>query len=62
MILIKDAITSKLENKIDSLRLYLHSNGKTRGLSDPHTIRCSKKLDNFIYKYQLIQITIKNLK
>jgi hypothetical protein len=62
MILIKDAITSKLENEIDSLRFYLHLNGKTRGISDPHTIRCSKKLDNFIFKYQLIQIAIQNLK
>jgi hypothetical protein len=62
MILIKEAIISKLENEIDSLRFYLHSNGKIRGLTDPHTIRCSQKLDNFIYKYQLIQITIQNLK
>ncbi|WP_110926701.1 aspartyl-phosphate phosphatase Spo0E family protein [Bacillus massiliglaciei] len=39
--------------QIDSLRHQLITTGLTKGLTHPDTIKTSKELDRWLYKYQI---------
>jgi hypothetical protein len=45
--------TNELLSKINILRKELILIGEYKGLSHPDTIRCSEKLDELIYKFQI---------
>ncbi|RKL66527.1 hypothetical protein CR203_14625 [Salipaludibacillus neizhouensis] len=49
-----------LEFKIKVLRLRMVFNGRSKGLTHPHTIKLSQKLDVHLFKYQLITMLIKS--